>query len=121
VKTWLMYAATGLILTVAGAGLAMLFVPEDAARAVWLGAAIAYAVQLIAFAALIAVRSRNELFLLGWVAGLVLRFGMIGVVAYWLSRSDVVPRTPALISLVAFVFALLLLEPLYLRRGLQTR
>jgi hypothetical protein len=43
------------------------------------------------------------------------------VVAFWLSRSEVFPLAPTLLSLAAFVFVLLLMEPLFLRRGLQTR
>jgi hypothetical protein len=120
-KAWLAYAGTGLVVTLAGAGVAMLFVPAPARSAVWFAAGVAYAIQLIAFAGLVAVRSRPKWFLLGWLTGLVLRFGAVGVVAFWLSRSAAFERAPALLSLVAFVFLLLLLEPLFLRRGLQTR
>jgi len=38
-----------------------------------------------------------------------------------LSSSAVFPRAATLVSLVGFVFLLLLLEPLFLRRGLQTK
>jgi len=121
VKAWIAYAGTGLAVTLAGALVATLLVGDDARGAVWFAAAVAYLLQLIAFAALIAVRERHELFLLGWLSGLVLRFGALGVVAYWLSRTRAYPLAPALVSLVAFVFVLLLLEPLFLRRGLQAR
>ena len=118
---WLAYAGAGLVVVAAGAGLAMLFVSSGEAGAVWFSAGLAWVVQLIAFATLIAVRERNDLFLMGWLGGLVLRFGVVGVVAFWLSRTAVLPLEAALVSLVAFVFLLLLLEPLFLRRGLQTR
>ena len=120
-KAWLAYAGVGLIVTLAGAGVGTLLMPAPAMGAVWFGAVVAYVLQLIAFAALIAVRERSELFLLGWLGGLVLRFGVVGLVAFWLSRREVFPLAPALLSLVAFVFVLLLMEPLFLRRGLQTR
>jgi hypothetical protein len=116
-----MYAGAGLVVVLAGAGVAMLFVTAQEAGAVWFSAGLAWVLQLIAFAALIAVRARNDLFLAGWLGGLVLRFGVVGAVAVWLSRSAVFPLEAALVSLVAFVFVLLLMEPLFLRRGLQTR
>lgn len=118
-KAWLTYAAAGALVTLAGAGVGSLLAPNGAVGAVWFAAALAYVLQLVAFAALVAVRGRNELFLVGWLAGLVLRFGALGVVAFWLSRTPVFPRAAALVSLVSFVFLLLMLEPLFLRRGLQ--
>jgi hypothetical protein len=121
VKAWLAYAGAGAAVTLAGAVVAVLVAGAEARGAVWFAAAVAYVLQLAAFGALVAVRGRSELFLLGWLGGLVLRFAGLGVVAYWLSRSDAFPLAPALLSLVAFVFVLLLMEPLFLRRGLQTR
>lgn len=120
-RAWLAYAAVGGVVTLAGAALGSLFVPRGAVSAVWFAAGLAYALQLAAFAGLVAVRERKELFLLGWLGGLVLRFAAVGGVAYWLARSPVFARDAALLSMVAFVFLLLLLEPLFLRRGLQTR
>ena len=116
-----MYAGASLIVTLAGAFLATLIGSGSAVGAFWFAATLAWVLQLVAFAGLVAVRERNELFLLGWLGGLVLRFGAVGVVAFWLSRSEVFPPAPTLLSLVAFVFVLLLMEPLFLRRGLQTR
>lgn len=120
-KAWLAYAGAGLAVTLVGAVVAALLVAEDARGAVWFAAALAYVLQLVSFAGLVAVRERNELFLVGWLGGLVLRFGVVGVVAFWLSRQSVLPLAPTLLSLVTFVFLLLLMEPLFLRRGLQTR
>lgn len=116
-----MYAGTGLLLTLVAAGVATLVLPADAAGAVWFAAALAYALQLVAFAVLVAVRERHELFLVGWLAGMGLRFLAIGAVAFWLTHDPVLPRGAALLSLVTFVFLLLLLEPLFLRRHLHPR
>jgi hypothetical protein len=121
VKAWLAYAGAGLVVVLAGAGVGMLFVSASEAGAVWFAAGLAWVLQLIAFGGLVAVRERTDLFLAGWLGGLALRFGVLGLVAFWLSRSAVLPLAPALVSLVAFVFVLLLMEPLFLRRGLQTR
>lgn len=116
-----MYAAAGLVLTLAAAAVASALVAPGGAAAVWFAAGLAYLLQLLAFAALVAVRGRNDLFLAGWLAGLVVRFLAVGVVALWLRRNPVLPIETALLSLVAFVFMLLMLEPVFLRRGLQTR
>jgi hypothetical protein len=121
VRAWFAYAVIGLAVTLAAGLLATLLVAPGSVPAVWFAAGVAYVLQLVAFAILVAVRSRTELFMLGWLAGLVLRFAAVGVVAFWLSRDPVFPAEPALLSLVAFVFLLLLLEPLFLRRGLRTR
>ena len=120
-KAWLTYAGVTLVVTLVLAGLVTIAVGSTAGRAVWFAAAVAYVLQLAAFAALIAVRGRNELFLLGWLVGLVARFAVVGVVAYWLQRTGALPIEPALLSLVGFLFVLLLMEPLFVRRGLQTR
>ncbi|HUF51177.1 MAG TPA: hypothetical protein VMN60_10105 [Longimicrobiales bacterium] len=120
-KAWLWYAGSGLVVTLLLGVCATLLVARESVDAIWFAAGVAYALQLVSFAALVAVRGRNEWFLAGWLAGMVARFATVLLVAYWLSRSAALPQAPALISLVAFLFVLLLLEPLFLRRGLQTR
>jgi hypothetical protein len=117
----MMYAAAALAVTLLIAGAATLVLEAAAVRAVWLSAAVAWVVQLAAFAGLVLVRGRNELFLLGWMVGLALRFLTVMLMALWLSREPAVPIRPALISLVGFVFVLVLLEPMFLRRDLQTK
>jgi hypothetical protein len=116
-----MYAGAGLVVTAAGVAIGSVVVGPEGASAVLFAGALAYVVQLIAFAGLMLVRERNELFLLGWGGGLMLRFAAVALVALWLSRDPVYSIRPALLSLVAFLFILLLVEPLFLRQGLQTR
>ncbi len=118
-KAWLAYAVTGLAVLVVAAGLGTLLVSDEAVPALWFSAGIAYGLQLIAFAGLVMVRNRAQLFLAGWLTGMALRFGAVGGVAWWLSRSAVLPREAALVSLVAFVFLLLILEPIFLRWDLR--
>jgi hypothetical protein len=120
-RVWAMYAAAGLLLTAAAAGAASLLVAPESVPAIWFAAGLAYLLQLAAFGAMVAVRHRNDLFLMGWLAGLGIRFLAVAVVALWLRRNPVLPIEPALLSLVAFVFMLLMLEPVFLRRGMQTR
>jgi hypothetical protein len=120
VQAWLAYAGAGLVLTAVAAGVATLLTDAETARAVRVSAAIAYGVQLAAFAGLLAVRGRNTLFLAGWLGGMILRFAGLGVVAWWVTATSALPRAAALVSLVAFLFLLLLLEPFFLRRGVRT-
>jgi hypothetical protein len=121
VRAWLTYAGAGLVVTAAGVVVGTAVAGPEAAGAVLLAAVVAYLVQLLAFAGLVLVRERSELFLLGWGGGMALRLATVLLVALWLARDPVVPPRPALLSLVAFVFVLLLLEPLFLRLGLKTR
>jgi hypothetical protein len=118
-KAWIAYAIAGLALTALGAGVGSILVSAEAVGAIWFSALLAYGLQLLAFAGLVLVRSRAHLFLAGWMLGMALRFGVVVVVAWWLSRSAALPREVALLSLVSFVFLLLLLEPVFLRWGLR--
>jgi hypothetical protein len=118
-KAWAAYAGAALLLTLVLAGVGSVLVSDASSPAVWFSACVAYALQLVAFAGLIAVRQRAHLFLAGWLLGMALRFGALGGVAWWLSRSAALPQDVALVSLVVFVFLLLLLEPVFLRWDLR--
>jgi hypothetical protein len=116
VKSWLSYGAAGAALTVVAAGIAGMLVGGDA-RAVWIAAVIAYVLQLGAFGLMVWLQGQPQLFMIGWLAGMMVRFGAVGVCAFWLSRTAVLPLSTTLLSLVGFLFLLLLLEPLFLRHG----
>lgn len=116
-QMWAGYAAAGLVAVLLVAILVTQLVAADAVRTVWLSAAIAYVLQLLAFALLVALRAQPQLFMMGWLGGMLLRFGALAVYAFWVSRTAGVARGPALLSLVGFLFLLLLLEPLFLRRN----
>lgn len=116
---WLAYAAAGLVLTLVAAGVATRLVAAGDARAIWVAAAIAYGLQLIAFGLLLALRGQAHLFMAAWLGGMVLRFGALAAAAAFVSRSAALPRGPLLLGLVGFVFLLLLLEPLFLRWDLR--
>ena len=118
-KAWLAYAVAALVVIGVAAGVGTLLVSKAVVPAVWFAAGVAYVLQLIAFAGLVMVRNRAQLFLAGWLIGMALRFGAVGGVAWWLSRSAVLPREAALVSLVGFVFLLLLMEPMFLRWDLR--
>ena len=119
VSSWSMYAVTGLVLTVLIAVIVSAMTGE--AHAIWVGAAVAYAVQLVAFALLLALRPQTQLFMVGWLGGMVLRFAVLGVLAFALSRTGTLPIAPTLLSMVGIVFVLLLLEPVFLRWDLKSK
>ena len=118
-RAWVAYALFSLVIVAGMAGLATVVVDAASARAVWFSAGVAYTLQLPAFAWLVKSRNESELFLAGWLVGMVLRFGALGGVAWWLSRSAALPREAAMLSLVAFVFVLLIMEPIFLRWDLR--
>jgi len=118
-QAWVVYAVTALALTAAVAAIVSRVVSPTEARAVWFSAGLACVLQMIAFAGLLRVRNQAQLFLAVWVIGMALRFGALGGVAWWLSRSAALPREAALLSLVGFVFLLLLLEPVFFRWDLR--
>lgn len=120
-RAWLGYAAAGAVLTLVVAAVAVVVAGSEAATAVAVAAVLAYLLQLAAFAVLVVVRGRSDLFMLGWVAGMGLRFAAVGAVAWWVTRTAALPAAPLLVSLVAFMFVLVLLEPVFLRRGLRAR
>jgi hypothetical protein len=117
---WLPYAGLALALAVLIGGVTWGFAPPDAARAVWVGTGVAFVAQLVAFALLVHCRGRANLFIAGWLGGMLLRFGALGAVAVWVTRSGALAPPATLLSLVGFLFLLLLLEPLFLRKGLRT-
>lgn len=115
-RRWFSYAAAGLLLTLVAALVAAALAGPEGRSGVWFAAGLAYVVQLAAFAALLALRDHVQLFMVGWGAGIMLRFGVIGAVAFWLARTDALPRQSTLLSLAIFVVLLLFLEPFFLRR-----
>lgn len=109
------YAVAAAVVVGLGLIIASFTVPESALTAVWIAGAVAYAVQMLAFAVLLRARGREgRAFMLAWAGGMALRFVTVVAVALWATRAYA-QATPLLMSLVAFVFVLLLLEPLFLR------
>jgi hypothetical protein len=113
VKAFAAYALASGALLVALAMLVVRLDPVDPAG-VRIAGVIAWPVQLVAFAALI--RGRDGMgFVASWVGGMALRFAAVGAAALWVTRVDGPDPASLLISLVGFVFVLVLLEPLFLR------
>jgi hypothetical protein len=117
-RAWGTYAGAGLVLVVLITIVAVSFQTGAARRAVVAGAAIAYGVQLIAFVALLAVREKQHLFMAGWLGGMLLRFGVLGLCLFAMN-STALPIMPLALSLVGVMFVLLMLEPVFLRWDLR--
>jgi len=116
-KVWVAYAGLGLCVTVVVAGILTVVMAAPLERAVWVAAGLAYGLQLLAFAGLLWARRDASSFLVGWLGGIALRFAAVGALAFWVTRTHVLPPAALLVSFVGFLFLLLLLEPLFLNRG----
>lgn len=114
-KAILSYAVAAVAFLVVGAGVVIWLVAAADPSSVWLAAAIAWPVQLIAFWILLVGRRAPGRFMVGWAGGMALRFATLAGVAIWSTRTEMFDAATALVSLVGFVFVLVLLEPLFLR------
>ncbi len=113
--SWLAYAAGSAVLLVGLVVVELAVVGSADPSAVWLAAVVAWSVQLGAYAALLAGRRRGAGFVVGWASGMLVRFAAVGAVALWVTRKPELDAASALLSLVAFMMVLVLLEPLFLR------
>ena len=120
-RAWLAYAVAGVVATALVAAVVGVLVDESLRRTIWIAALVAYLLQLGAFALLLALRDQTHFFLAGWAGGMLLRFGAVGAALYWATRTQALPAAPLVLSLVGFVFLLLMLEPVFLRWDLRKR
>jgi len=119
VRAWAKYAGIALVVVAGAAAVVTALVGPESVPAVWVGAAVAYLIQLVAFALLVRVRSRPERFVVAWGAGTVLRFAFVVALGFLVTRTRAVPFEPAplLLSAAGFMVLLALLEPVFLHRG----
>jgi len=109
-----LFAAASLCLIAAGAWLMTLaFRAPGESRAIWTSAAVAFAVQVLAFAIVKLAAKTNVM--AGWGVGAILRFLVLGVYALVFVDALGLPSAAALVSLAAFFFVSTLLEPLLLK------
>jgi hypothetical protein len=114
------YALVSSLVLLAGIAGLSLVVAAGAMPAVLLAAGLALAVQVAAFSLIVMLRHTPRGFLLAWGAGMLLRFAVVIGGGLLLVRAGF-PRLPLLLGLVGFVFALLLLELVFLHRGAAHR
>jgi hypothetical protein len=83
------------------------------ARAVWMSAVVAVAVQLAAFGLTRATQPANVI--AGWGAGMIIRLAALAVYGLLVVKVLDLPMGPALLSLAAFFFVTTLIEPAFLK------
>ena len=83
-------------------------------RAVWVSALVAFVVQVGAFAVVWPIVTRNPI--AGWGVGSAIRFVALALYALVGVKLLGLASGAALLSLVGFLFATMLVEPLFLRR-----
>ncbi len=115
-----LYVSAGAaVIVLVVAGLALVLSPEAVRAVAWMGA-LAWLVQSVLFAPLLAARKRLAVFFVAWGGGTLVRLGVIGGAAWWLYRTRALPLAASLLSLAGFLFLLLLLEPVFFRLGLRS-
>jgi hypothetical protein len=100
-------AATGAIMTIVWS------TPAEE-KAIWLSAAIAFVVQMLAFG--VASLVRRDQAIVGWGLGALMRLVALSVYALVFVKALGLPATAALVSLATFFFLSTLVEPLLLAR-----
>jgi hypothetical protein len=114
-KIFAAYALTAAVIIAAVAAAASAFAGLMGRRAVLVSAALALAVQLVAFAIARRFRTREKM-MLGWGLGSMLRFGALVLYGLVVARLWRAPVAPALLSFVAFLFVTTIVEPVFLTR-----
>lgn len=104
-------ASAGLI-AVLGVLLLLVFPGAESTRAIAWSAGVALLVQLAAFTIL--RQMRGNAVMIGWGLGSLLRLASLALYAFVAVRSLGFPAVPALVSLAAFLFATMFLEPFLL-------
>jgi hypothetical protein len=114
VKRLVVFAAVLGVVCLGGAALIVRMVPgAEVARAVWTSACIAVVVQAVGFGFAWSLRKDNVM--LGWGAGMLLRFISLAIYALVVVRALGLSLAPALLSLAGFFFVTTLVEPILLK------
>ena len=108
------YAGIAFVLiAISAVALALAFDGPSERRAILVSAALAFVVQLTAFAAIGLASADNVM--TGWGIGVLARFLVLVAYAFLVVQSIGLAPAAALISLVTFFFLCTLVEPLVLR------
>jgi hypothetical protein len=106
----LKYAASALLIVAAGTLVLWPFLDQPARRGVLAAGLVALPVQIAAFRLVMRVRGRTEGFMAAMIGGMAIRGITVLAVAVGLVLSGSPSLAPMLLSLVGFLFALLMLE-----------
>jgi len=91
------------------------FLDAASRTGVLIAAVVALPVQWVSFAALMRCRGKPNSFLGVWVGSAVLRMAVVGLVAFLAVSRGAEGLIALLLALTGFLFALLLLEPVYFK------
>lgn len=105
-------AETALIAVLAVLLTTFVWSDEASTRAVWLSAAMSAAVQVVTFAS--AARAGRLHVMTAWGVGVLLRMAVVALWAFVGVPALSLSMTPALLSLVIFLFVSTLIEPFFL-------
>lgn len=105
-------AAQVVVLAVVGAALSWFFRAPGDLSAIMAAAWVAFGVQLLTFA-IVRLVAREQV-IAAWGLGVLVRFAVVALWAFLLIPALQLAATPALISLVAFLFVSTVIEPLFL-------
>jgi len=111
-------ATTLVILVVVGAMSPLL--DETGRASLLVAAAIAVPVQWASFLFLLGAGGDHAQFLLRWGIGILARLGVVGAVGLLLPRLARFDGGVLILGVCGFFFALLLLEPVFIRSGKDT-
>jgi hypothetical protein len=107
------YSIAGLLLVLVATLGMWPFMGPAGHRSLLMAAAVAWPVQVCAFALLSRALGHPMKFLLWWGVGVLARMGIVIAVGLALTRIDGVEPSVLLLSTAGFFFALLLLEPAF--------
>lgn len=111
------YGAVSILAVGGVGGVASILAPAGSGRTIGLMMALAWSVQVAAFAWMMAYREAPSRFMRAWLGGIVARFGLVIAVAAVLVTTGSDKVAPALLSLVSGLFVLLLLEIPFLKQS----
>lgn len=117
-KRWTAYAAWSALIVAALVGLLWRALDEAGRTGILWAAGLALAVQWFAFGLLLALRGRGQGLLLAMAGGTMARLGVLGAVGVVVTVVETgVGAEALLLGLAGFLFALALLEAVFLRSG----
>jgi hypothetical protein len=114
VRAFALYMASCAVAVALIGVIAWSFLNGDARSAMLISAGLTLAVQAVAFTLARRLMRRNML--LGWGLGSALRLVVLVVYAVLVAKLWRLPLTPALLSLVGFLFVTTVIEPIFLKR-----
>lgn len=109
------YGGTGGLMLAVVLGALWPFLTPEAWAGVLRAAFVALSVQVVLFALLVRWKQGTNTFLMVWAGGTLIRMGVVVAAALLLVQSSSDAILSTLLALAGFLFALLLLEPIFFK------